>query len=196
MPHLLAWALCYWWMDSLSPGSRPTGLKQMRILFRRKIGDAAWQAEWELFAILLAIDHWLPIIRKERIFLVQSDAMAALHATQRSAGRTPIMNALSAEVALRLESAMVHVSLEHYRGTLNFECDALSRLSQGAVIPERLLELPRSCLKERRHSFFWAWPRVLLEKKQNAPLKAIGRRARGKRGAPLRHLAPPAVRQH
>ena len=27
------------------------------------IGDAAWQAEWELFAILIAIDQWLPVIR-------------------------------------------------------------------------------------------------------------------------------------
>ena len=176
----LAWIAIHW-------------TQQDADLLLAKIGDAAWQAEWELYAILIAIDYWLPIIRMESMCFVQSDAMAALHATQRSAGRTPIMNALSAEVALRLESAMVHVGLEHYRGALNFECDALSRLSQGAVIPERLLDMPKSCLKPRLPSLFWAWPRSLFQNRPNAALKVNGRRARGKRGAPLRPLAPPIV---
>ena len=73
------------------------------------------------------------------------------------------MNAIAAEIALRLESAMVNMATEHYRGTLNFECDALSRLATGAVIPERLMQVPRASVKPRSAGFFWAWPRSLLE---------------------------------
>ena len=97
--------------------------------------------------------------------VAQSDVTAALFATQRAAGRTPAMNAICAEIALRLECAMLTVRAEHYRGTLNFECDALSRLSQGALVPERLRSVRRDLPKPRSASFFWAWPRALLERR-------------------------------
>ncbi|CAK0883204.1 unnamed protein product, partial [Prorocentrum cordatum] len=101
-------------------------------------GDPAWQAEWELLALLVAVDCWLPRLEDEALALLQTDATAALFSAARLAGRTPLMNALAAELALRFESANVHVSLEHVAGTLNFECDALSRISQGAAIPRSL----------------------------------------------------------
>ena len=72
------------------------------------------------------------------------------------AGRTAAMNAIAVEIAIRLESAQVILSPEHFRGTLNFECDALSRLAQGAEVPKRLLLVPRSSPKPRQRSFFWA----------------------------------------
>ena len=93
--------------------------------------------------------------------MVQSDATAALFAAERGAGRTPAMNALSAEIALRLESAMVAFSTEHYRGSLNFECDALSRLAKGALVPSRQLDVRRDVPMPRSAGFFWAWPQAL-----------------------------------
>ncbi|CAK0835747.1 unnamed protein product [Prorocentrum cordatum] len=101
-------------------------------------GDPAWQAEWELLALLVAVDCWMPRLKDEALALLQTDATAALFSAARLAGRTPLMNALAAELALRFESANVHVSLEHVAGTLNFECDALSQISQGAAIPRSL----------------------------------------------------------
>ena len=131
-----------------------------------KRGDPAWQAEWELLAVLIAVDTWLPRLRCQAMCLVQTDATAALHDVARMAGRTPAMNALSAELALRFESAQVHFWAEHLNGTLNFECDALSRLSQGAAIPGILRRVPQAKTRPRSADFFWAWPRALL---QSAP---------------------------
>jgi len=123
---------------------------------KAKIGDPAWQAEWELFAILIAVDAWLPHLRGQAAFLLQADATAALFSAARLAGRTPAMNAIAVEIAIRMESAEVTLSPEHLRGALNFECDALSRLAQGAAVPERLQNVPRTLPKPRRQQFFWA----------------------------------------
>ena len=123
-----------------------------------RIGDPAWQAEWELLAILIAVDTWLPHLRGQSTFLLQADATAALHSAARLAGRgrTPAMNAIAVEIAIRMESAQVSLAPEHLRGALNFECDALSRLAQGAQIPEKLIGITRSSPKPRVRSFFWA----------------------------------------
>ena len=123
---------------------------------KAKIGDPAWQAEWELFAILIAVDAWLPHLRGQAAFLLQADATAAIFSAARLAGRTPAMNAIAVEIAIRLESAEVTLSPEHLRGALNFECDALSRLAQGAAVPERLQDVQRSWPKPRQQQFFWA----------------------------------------
>jgi hypothetical protein len=131
-------------------------------LLKAKRGDPAWQAEWELLAILLALDTWMPLVMGNAAALTQSDATAALFATRRGAGRTPAMNALCAEIALRLEAFMLPLEVEHFHSVINFECDALSRLSQGAKVPERIAGLPRLEPQPRSAQFFWAWPRTLL----------------------------------
>ena len=63
---------------------------------------------------------------------------------------------------------MINMMVEHYEGVINFEADALSRLSQGAQIPERLLNITRQPLQPRVASFFWAWPREVMEKSSSA----------------------------
>ena len=73
------------------------------------------------------------------------------------------MNALAAEIALRLESAQIVLTTEHFCADLNVECDALSRLAQGKEIPSRLLSVARALPRSRVPSFFWAWPREILE---------------------------------
>ena len=131
-------------------------------LLKAERGNPAWQAEWELLAILIAVDTWLPHLFGQAMCMIQTDATAALHDAQRMAGRTPAMNALAAELALRFESAQVHITPEHLSGTLNFQCDALSRISQGAEVPQVLRSRPRASPRPRLPSFFWAWPRSLL----------------------------------
>ena len=68
-------------------------------LLKATRGDPAWQAEWELLAVLIAIDTWLARLHSQAMCLVQTDATAALHDVMRMAGRTPAMNALTAELA-------------------------------------------------------------------------------------------------
>jgi hypothetical protein len=131
-------------------------------LFRATRGDPAWQAEWEFLGLLRAVDLWLAHLRGQAMVLFQMDATAALHASMRAAGRTPLMNALAAELALRLESAAVSLIPEHLSGILNFECDALSRLSEGAEVPRILRGAQRVRPRLLEAAFFWAWPRALF----------------------------------
>ena len=79
------------------------------VLLKASIGNPAWQAEWELIAMLIAVDTWLPQLHSQATGLVQPDATAALHDAARMAGRMPAMNALAAELALRFESAQVRI---------------------------------------------------------------------------------------
>ena len=132
-------------------------------LFHAERGDPAWQADWELFAVLVAIDVWLPRLRGQAMCLLQTDATAALPDAARLAGRTPAMNAIAAELALRLECAHVQAVPEHLSGTLNFQCDALSRMALGAALPAALAGVPRVSPRSPEASFFWAWPRALLQ---------------------------------
>jgi len=78
------------------------------------------------------------------------------------AGRTPAMNALAAELGLRLHYHGIALSPEHFRGEINFECDALSRLSQGAQIPASLDGIQRAVPPMRGRDMFWAWPRDMV----------------------------------
>ena len=147
-------------------------------ILRAVPGDPAWQAEWELFAIFIALDLWLPRLRGTAAGTLQSDATAALFASRREAGRTPAMNALCAEIALRVEVAAIQLKHEHYVAVLNFEADALSRLSRGATMPSRLAHVERPLVPARSFSSFWAWPRELREAKRSVPAAAeIGRGA-------------------
>ena len=83
---------------------------------------------------------------------------------------------------------MVHMTEEHYEGVINFETDAPSRLSQGAQIPERLLSIFRQPLPPRVPSFFWPWPRDVIEDASSAAASAeTGQGACGRMEvAPLR----------
>ncbi|CAK0849002.1 unnamed protein product [Prorocentrum cordatum] len=147
-------------------------------------------AEWELLALLVAVDCWLPRLRDEALALPQTGATAALFSAARLAGRTPLMNAFAAELALRFESANVRVSLEHVAGALNFECDAVSRISRGAEIPRSLRSARRDDARQRSPSFFWAWPRTLLTGRPEAHAVACGPAAFCKGGADFAALGP------
>ena len=190
-------------------------------------GDPAWQSEWELHAALLAIDTWLPRLRGQPLCLFQSDSTATLYAVMHASGKTPAMNALAAEIALRLESlyAVMHhecarsgdrfatrapvcshacfrqnsshecarsgdrfatrvcqrLHSTRARGVaLNFDCDALSRLSEGAQLPAILGNVRRDVPKPRQPGFFWGWPATLLFGCQRQS-SACGLGASGKR---------------
>ena len=60
----------------------------------------------------------------------------------------------AAEIALRLECANVFTVPEHVADTLNFDCDALSRLSEGAQLPAILGNVRCDVPKPRQPGFF------------------------------------------
>ena len=70
----------------------------------------------------------------------------------RAQGKTQLMNAIAAEIAIRLECARVLLGREHFQETLNIQCDALSRISEGANIPSCVSEA-RCDTRETRSAF-------------------------------------------
>ena len=50
-------------------------------------GEPAWQAEWELYAILIAVDMWLPALAGRTTAVVQTDATAALFNVRQLSGK-------------------------------------------------------------------------------------------------------------
>ena len=132
-----------------------------------------------MLAIFVAVGLWLPEVAGRTAAVIQTDATAALFNVRTLSGKTPAMNALTAEIALRLESVGVETAPEHLSGVLNFECDAFSREAQGAAVPERLRGLPRLWPPPRVPSWWWAWPRDL----SHAVLADVGRPESGQEGA-------------
>ena len=68
------------------------------------------------------------------------------------------MNAIAAEIAIRCEEIELDFVGEHFKGDINVDCDALSRLAQGAQVPECVRKVRRSNPRKRDASFFRAWP--------------------------------------
>ena len=126
--------------------------------FNAKIGDPAWQTEWEFLAILITI----VVFRVELLnmkFVIQTDNTAAISAAMKLSSPKPVMNALAGELALRMEQARATLSLaEHIPGVLNFVADALSRLGAGSRLPVSLAAARRFEAPGRGRDFWLAWP--------------------------------------
>ena len=76
------------------------------------------------------------------------------------------MGALAAVIAQRLECANVFTVPEHVAGALNFDCDALSWLSEGAQLPAILGNVRRDVPKTWKPGFFWGRRAELLAGRQ------------------------------
>ena len=122
-------------------------------------GDPAWQAEWELLAILISLHAFHDKLMSVRAHVVvQSDSMAALGAAMKVSSSSYYMNALAAEIALVLEELGSEVVLtDHLPAALNTDADALSRLSEGASLPKSLRNVVRLAAPCRDASFYKAW---------------------------------------
>ena len=68
-----------WWAQEIDEND----LEWMAVIH----GDSAWQAEWELLAIVVSGDLWRPLLATRAVALVQTDASAALGVSPQ-AGRT------------------------------------------------------------------------------------------------------------
>ena len=125
-----------------------------------KEGDPAFMAEWEMLALLVSLVVWKESIKATKAQVVaQLDSKAAMGAALKLASPRPLVNAIAAEISLVLEEAQAEVlEPEHFRGVLNVEADALSRLREGKTIPKRLENLKKRESPTRNDSFYKAWP--------------------------------------
>ena len=91
---------------------------------------------------------------------MQADSKAALGAALKLSSPRPLMNAIAAEISLMLERFQIQsLRGDHFRGSINVEADALSRLGEGAEIPASLTDVPRASAPDRGSKFYKAWPR-------------------------------------
>ena len=108
--------------------------------------------------MLVSLDVFGPQLAGVK-FKLQVDNSAALSAAMILKSPSPVMNAVASEVSLRIERLRAVLELaEHIPGTLNFLADALSRLSVGAKLPERLVAAVRFPAPSRDSNFWRAWP--------------------------------------
>ena len=117
------------------------------VMGRTREGAAAWQAEWlapsaqplwEAFALLAGTCTWHHLLgeRCGRLRL-RGDAKGALQAVARKRAHHAGLNRVVAEMLCR---AMRDVEVAHFWPELNAEADALSRVHEGAEVPQRLAQ--------------------------------------------------------
>ena len=128
--------------------------------FKARRGDSAYMGEFELLRILVSLRIWGPKLRGlTGAFCVQADSKAALGTALKLASPRPLMNAIASEISLTLECFQIQALVgEHFRGSLNVEADALSRLNEGARLPKSLAHVIRASVPVRDDDFYKAWP--------------------------------------
>ena len=74
-------------------------------------------------------------------FIVQMDSSSALNVALKLGSSVPTVNYLAAELSLLMEELDIEfLEGAHYRGILNVEADALSRLTEGKKVPRSLAQ--------------------------------------------------------
>ena len=115
-----------WWASPLTPDDLS--------LFAATIGDPAFQAEWELLAILTSVVAWADCLQSCLVGMIESDIWAALNATMKMARSTPSMNALGAEIGIRMASYRAYFQVARAGSIAGTKC-------------------PRACLKWQEQTF-------------------------------------------
>ena len=129
-------------------------------LFGSVRGDLAFQSEYELLAVLVALRVFRELVLRSNanLIVLRCDNTAVLSAAFTYKASSPLMAQLTAEVALELESLnMRHLIPQHVPGQLNTIADKLSR-PHVEQTPAALSNC-HQCHVPRRHvSFYRAWP--------------------------------------
>jgi hypothetical protein len=130
--------------------------------FGAQVGDPAFQSEWELLAVHMALRIFGPYLNGGWMqVIVQADNTSALQAALQFKAKSPLMNFLAAEVSLELEAQGLEMLWgQHIPGADNTWADALSRLAKGKVVPEALRQCYCEQVPVRDESYFRAWPEV------------------------------------
>ena len=105
-------------------------------IIEAKIGEAAGQARWEAYALLVCFVVWGPLLASARgKVAVVGDAEGVLHAYMRFKADCPKVNEIMMEIAVRIAPTGRDTCTFHLFSEKNADADALSRLAAGATWP-------------------------------------------------------------
>ena len=112
--------------------------------------DPAWQAEVELFAMLI---RGLCTSKASALRSFKQTTPERWSTSKALSQKTAAVNSITAEIASRLKAHDTGITLEHMPSVVKFECDSLSRSSQDAQVSCRSIAISRSSPKECSHLF-------------------------------------------
>ena len=113
--------------------------------------DPSFQADWEAYAMLLALWTWREQLAPCRGKLVLwGDALGVLQATIRRRARNPRINLILVEAQLVMGYLGGELAAAHWWSERNVVCDELSRLDQDGSIPAMLHGVPRTEVLHRK----------------------------------------------
>ena len=103
--------------------------------------DPSAQPLWEAYALLIAVHTWHGLLggRRGRLRL-RGDAKGVLQAVVRRRAHHAALNRIVAELLLILGRTMHDIEAAHFWSELNADADALSRVHEGARVPQRLAQ--------------------------------------------------------
>ena len=130
--------------------------------FHSTRGDPAFQSEYELLAVFVALkvfEEWITFRHRVTRIMIRSDNMAVVSAAFQYKASSPIMVQLTAELVLQLEHMEVaHVVSQHVPGALNLIADKLSRPELTFPLPKALEHSTSVPVPRRTNDFYRAWP--------------------------------------
>ena len=97
--------------------------------------DAAYQAEWECYMLLIALQTWASELKQPCKLVLRGDAQGILQSIIKGSAKSPRINLMLAEVQLILAPLCQDVTGLHWWSEHNMLCDALSRFLPGQKVP-------------------------------------------------------------
>ncbi len=108
-------------------------------------GDSAGQARWEAFTLLQCVASWRELLTTAQGRLViLGDALGVLCDAVKFRAKDAKLNEVMAELALLVAPMGHELEAAHIWSERNSTCDALSRLTAGGQLPERLQSVRRT----------------------------------------------------
>ena len=151
--HVAVEYLTTWWdeYDHNSVGAAP--------------GESRYQPLWEAYMLLLALVTWQnELLKVIGNLVVHGDALGVLQAVVKGKARNADINIIVAEIQHVLSFGQNDITAAHFWSEDNAECDALSRLHEGAEFPSGLAKcMTRPTIRRR--------PWALLSSEAKVPAK-------------------------
>lgn len=125
-------------------------------------GDPAFQSEWELLAVWISVETFMPILSElgcnPRI-LLRTDNAATISAAMDYRAKSPLMVQLAAEISMQMEvHQLSQLRAEHVLGISNKIADQLSRMQTHDSVPGPLRTAKCLVPQPRGKHMFRAWP--------------------------------------
>lgn len=151
---MIAGKFAAYWHDSVTAANLE--------LLGATAGDPAFQSEWELLAVWISVETFMPILSElgcnPRI-LLRTDNAATISAAMDYGAKSPLMVQLAAEISMQMEvHQLSQLRAEHVLGISNKIADQLSRMQTHDSVPGPLRTAKCLVPQPRGKHMFRAWP--------------------------------------